>query len=214
MAVYLFALWQRFSDRLLPEWKTVTRDEARSNPYFGFKGWLLLFYLMTIYSLVGPEIDWILGMNQAVPDTPSYQLSADMSFGGSLNAYWTHRAINTAVLLPFLILAPLKHPLTPKIGIAATWIGLAASFALIKMPGQMNTMIIGAISGVVVSALLTWYILASKRVNVTFLNRVPANQSGLIQNELTKKTRRLNQWATIFWIVIIAFVGLFLLQYV
>lgn len=210
--MYLFALWQRLSGRLLPEWKIVTRDEARSNPYFGFGGWLLIIYLGTAYGVVSPVADWILGSYQSGMDLSYYQLSADIHFGGNLDTLWRLTVFQAMLALPFLVLAPVKHALTPKVWIAGIWIGFAAWFAVIDMPGQVNTKIVNVVFGLVWGVLMTWYILASKRVNVTYLNRVPTNQpKPTTQSLMQKRLQRADRWAKIFYFFIAAFVGLILL---
>ncbi len=44
--------WFAFLNRLSRDWTVVSKDEAQQNPYFGFRGWLLLLYLATVGSLI------------------------------------------------------------------------------------------------------------------------------------------------------------------
>ena len=44
--------WFAFLNRLLREWTVVSTEEAQRNPYFGFRGRLLIPYLLTIVGLI------------------------------------------------------------------------------------------------------------------------------------------------------------------
>jgi hypothetical protein len=44
--------WFAFLNRLSREWIVVSKDEAQQNRYFGLRGWLLLFYLATVWSVI------------------------------------------------------------------------------------------------------------------------------------------------------------------
>ena len=46
--MYWFALLSRLSK----EWVVVSKDEARQNPNFGFRGWLLLLYVLTVVMVI------------------------------------------------------------------------------------------------------------------------------------------------------------------
>ena len=49
--------------------------------------------------------------------------------------------------------------------------------ATVDKPGQINATIGLIAFTVLIASLTTWYVLHSKRVNVTFLNRVPAMET-------------------------------------
>ena len=44
--------WFALLNRLSKEWVVVSKDESQQNPYFGFRGWLLLLYLLTIVGVI------------------------------------------------------------------------------------------------------------------------------------------------------------------
>ncbi len=67
----------------------------------------------------------------------------------------------------------MKHRLMPRLWIAGIWINVAILATTIDRPGQSDRTISLVALVVAISALMTWYILSSKRVNVTYLNRVP-----------------------------------------
>ena len=79
--------------------------------------------------------------------------------------------------IPFLILVPMKHWLMPPVVIACTWIQIVMFFPISIGLAEMTNGTIATIATifvVVLAALWTWYLLRSKRVNLTYRNRVPA----------------------------------------
>ena len=167
--------WFALISRLSKEWAVVSKDEAQQNRYFGLRGWLLLFYLAMVWSVFQNLI-----VAFASPHSELVEIFGGGNpavFGGNLNVMRGIFLVYGVVAVPFLVLAPLRHPLTPKVWIGSTWISVIVFTAAVDMPGQINAMI-GLISFVVVTAsLMTWYFLHSKRVNVTFLNRVPVEEA-------------------------------------
>ncbi len=139
------------------------------SPYYGLKGWLLVFYVLTALGIV------------------SYLLlviSPPTSGSGDVGITREFLLIHVALSVPFLILAPLKHPLMPKVVIICLWMSFAAQAwpmylaALASASGTAKYLssvnVFGIIGAGVVVVLITWYMLRSVRVNVTYLNRVPA----------------------------------------
>ena len=151
-----------FPNLLSKEWKVVSKEEARRSPYYGFGGWLLLFYIWILSS-------WVLNLPQVatVPDR-----SFVAWYGGDVGVTRAVLLSYQAMFLPFLILAPMKHRLMPRLWIAGIWINVAILATTIDRPGQSDRTISLVALVVAISALMTWYILSSKRVNVTYLNRV------------------------------------------
>ncbi len=154
-------LLYRFPDLLSKEWKVVSKEEARLSPYYGFRGWLLLFYISILFVVVSDLLQAV-----TVPN-PRF------AYGGGVGVTRAVLLSIAAVNLPFLILAPMKHRLMPRLGIAGTWITVVIFAATIDMPGQIDGVILRVAFVVAFAALMTWYILSSRRVNVTYLNRVP-----------------------------------------
>lgn len=81
---------------------------------------------------------------------------------------------NVVVWAPFLVLAPLRHSVTPKVWIGCNWMNVIVFVAALNIPGRADEIIGFVALAVVGASLMTWYVLHSKRVNVTYLNRVPA----------------------------------------
>ena len=152
--------WFAFLNRLSREWTVVSKDEARQNTYFGFGGWLLLFYLGMAGALIMSLVDLFSHADPRVVEI----------YGGNLAVYM----IGAAVWVPFLVLAPMKHSLTPKVWIWCTWINALVYAIAFDPPGGVDAKILQIVGVVVFTSLMTWYILHSKRVNVTYLSRVPA----------------------------------------
>ena len=146
-------------------WKDVPSEESVQHQYFGVWGWLIIFYIFGFLSTISDVIEpdpWILKF-----------------FFGSTGMVLVVSLIFMALQLPFLILVPMRHPLMPNIVITCTWVEtvIVLPFVLstdvtMDAPASLGTVV--SIMVVVISALWTWYLLASKRVNLTFRHRVPA----------------------------------------
>ena len=100
-------------------------------------------------------------------------------FDGSAGMTPVVSLVTAALQIPFLILVPIKHPPMPNVDIACTWIQVAIILPFLMnldassgLPASVATTISVVI--VVMAALWTWYLLGSKRVNVTYRNRVPS----------------------------------------
>ncbi len=161
--------WFALLNRLSKEWVVVSKDEAQQNTYFGFRGWLLLLYVLTVVSVIQTLIAAFSSLDPLVVE----------GFGGNTVATRSIYIAQGIVWVPFLVLAPLKHPLTPRVWIGCAWISGIAFVATINMPGQIDAMIGWIAFVVVITLLLTWYALHSKRVNVTYLSRVLAGEPNL-----------------------------------
>lgn len=158
--MFLEYLWNLLSK----DWRPVFREEATRNRFYGLRGWLLLFYAAAAYGAVTYAIELMSPF-----DDKYFGI-----FGERPNVIRAVLLINVAAQLPILVLAPLKHRLLPKLWIAGLWISAIAYVAAFDMPGRLDSMILGVAMTIVGTALLTWYVLDSKRVNVTHLHRVPA----------------------------------------
>ncbi len=151
------------------EWKSLSKEEAMRSPYYGLKGWLLVFYVLTALGIVP-----YLGL----------MISPPTSGSGDVGMTRVFLLIHVTLSVPFLILAPMKHPLMPKVVIICLWMSFASRAspmypaALASASGTATYLssvnLFGVIGAGVVAVLITWYMLRSKRVNVTYLNRVPA----------------------------------------
>ena len=161
--MYLEYLWNLLSK----EWRPVSKDEAANNRYYGLRGWLLLFYVGAAFGAVTYSIDLL------SPSVEKYY----WVFGERPGVIRAALLVALAGQLPVLILAPLKHRLMPRLWIAGMWISVITWIAAYDMPGRVDAMLLSVAATIVGSALLTWYVLHSKRVNVTYLHRVPTGES-------------------------------------
>ena len=81
------------------------------------------------------------------------------------------------LILPFLVLAPMKHPAMPKVAIICGGLSIAVRLVVDFFAGRL--VVAGEnVPFIVLTALFVWYLLRSKRVNVTYRYRVRAAESG------------------------------------
>lgn len=141
-------------------WKTVSPEEARQVPHYGFGGWLLAFYIGLIIYLVV----WILAF--FLPAPPQWDPGL----------YQANIALTIVLWLPFLFLAPRKEPMMPKVTISLMWLSLAISWLIYFRATSFEIALVIPILviGVAFALLMTWYFRSSKRVNVTYRHRVRA----------------------------------------
>jgi hypothetical protein len=139
-------------------WKDVSPEEAARHTLYGFSGWLVLYYALGVATF----LVW-------------FAFSV-YSFAKGIEAHSVHGLVLTTLasisllqalfLVPFLIMAPLRHHAMPSVVTVCLWFGVAVN--LLYAP------FIPAASHIVWAAIFTVYLLRSKRVNVTYLHRVPA----------------------------------------
>ncbi len=149
-------------------WNSAPREEVARLKYYGVGGWLLFVYILAVLAFLSGILDLV------NPDERTLKL-----FLGSAAIAQSVSLASMVLRFPFLILVPLKHPLMPSIDITCTWISV-----FIMMPFIISvdvTMGAPAAVGILIAALVlivallwTWYLLASKRVNLTFRHRIPA----------------------------------------
>ncbi len=149
-------------------WKDLPSEELAQHQYYGVWGWLMAFYVLSVLGFVKGIADFFL------PDPEALKMFFDMP-----NMLMTVSVISLALQLPFLILVPLRHPLMVNASITCTWIHVVIMlpFTLsievtLDAPESLGVVIAAGI--LVISGLWTWYLLSSKRVNLTFRHRVPA----------------------------------------
>jgi hypothetical protein len=161
-------------------WRQVTPNEAMQHPLYGVGGWLLFFMVLVIISVV----------------YNIYQLTqtADSTQVGSL-------IVSLVIGLLILLLAFSKSRSFPTVSIVLLWINVAIAVigaiifaaaadeavdAYLQSTGQavdpavrdvavstaVTSLIIGVVIAAVIALLMTWYLISSKRVNVTYRHRV------------------------------------------
>ena len=157
-------------------WEHVSDQEAIEVKYYGVRGWLKFFYVLAVLGFLRSLFDLIF------PDPILLEM-----YGGSAGMMQAIILVSLALQIPFLVLTPIAHPLMPSVTIVCTWIQTVFVLTLMTnfdemfatmYPDEaspevsaivMTMVMIISISG---AALWTWYLLRSKRVNVTYRNRV------------------------------------------
>ena len=175
--------------------RTVTVEQAKASRYYGFDGWLMVFYVYAAWTAFSAT---------------AFALSVFRVELFDLTAMQSMMAVRAISLLPFLILTPMKHRFMPVAAIICEWVHTAISsfftpslwtsmFDAMKQVVEItasqrvpapelgptmthfddvaevfvqvaiwNSILIG----VAMTVLFTWYLLASKRVNATYRHRL------------------------------------------
>ena len=142
------------------DWKDVSPAEAEQNKYYGLGGWLLVFYVLCVLGFLA-SFAGLLALD-----------TLQQRFGDNYPILAGLGVVQGILYLPFLILAPKKHPLMPTAAISALWLSVAVT-AIAGMLANPAEMMGQLIFSVVMVALFAWYLRKSKRVNVTYFHRVP-----------------------------------------
>lgn len=146
-------------------WTNVTEAEARENKLYGFGGWLYAFYAYAIVECFLPMIG-VFGEGRGLET---------MYGADNLAMMRMVMAANMVLPLPFLILAPLKHPLMPIATIITFWASAILFLAAMTIGGvALQTILIVVSLNALTAAAYTLYVLRSERVNVTYKHRVLA----------------------------------------
>ncbi|MBT8443814.1 MAG: hypothetical protein KJO13_03660, partial [Gammaproteobacteria bacterium] len=85
-------------------WRCFSQAEAKQRKYYGFKGSALVMYLLAVFLMV-----WQL---YGAANTTN---GLDVMYDGPENAFIMQHVLTFKALswIPFLILAPMRHPLMP-----------------------------------------------------------------------------------------------------
>lgn len=211
LKIYFYGIivhfFNRSSNFFSANWVGVTEEAAQEYRYYGFKGWLLFFYILTVLSLI-----YYISV-AAFPNDPH-----EFKYFGNNEARVRFVNIICAVVsLPYIILAPLKHSWTPAVWLAEFWIVFFVSALAIEAPDEAVRGWVFIALSLTTSLLMTWYIFSSKRVNVTYRHRVLASaiaaENGSAPNPPKPIWRR---WTTYLVAipssaVVVIFVGLFII---
>lgn len=155
--------WSAFSST---SWVQVSPEEAAKNRHYGFDGWILAFYGLTVAGTV---------MNVIFALDPIYRLSLEANYGLSPEGATVLMAVMLVWVIALLCLMPVRRPSVPKLLIAGSWLYIILFWMIVLVFGAITPMsIVSFGTGIVYPVLFTWYWLKSKRVNVTYSNRVPA----------------------------------------
>ena len=143
-------------------WRKLTESEAKQHPLYGFGGWLATLCALSVCCLLYATII--------------------LSAGWGRSDGWTRLGMIawTLIYLPFLILGPRLHPNLPAAAAVCAWINpfivLVTGFRVIisvKAPSLAFLAPMEAfVGGLIFAIVFQWYLVRSKRVNVTYRHRV------------------------------------------
>lgn len=145
-------------------WRTISIEVASQHPLYGFGGWVLVLFVLDVLALVAI---WS-GMLLAPDEVAS-------AYSGSSVAAVFSCLLGSALILPYIVLAPMKSSLMPSLTIICAWVGVVLALPMNLYFLGLGAALGGAASGTFWALIMTLYIVRSRRVNVTYLQRIPAD---------------------------------------
>lgn len=153
------------------DWTEISPQAAALEEDYGIQGWLLAIYIIVVLAFFGgliPQLDTA-GMAAEYKEHYFSALLGNM--------------LQMLMLLPFLILTLLKDRRMPVVSIAAIWISVLAGAYVSALPISEAPLALAeqyffVLVDIVICTLFSWYLLRSRRVNVTFRHRIPSDQTG------------------------------------
>ena len=151
----------------MAQWQALTADEARAHQLYGFKGWLiavyalaLVLFVLNVRSITGGDAMMLI----------MFETEPQVAF-----MRWVI-ALQCLAVLPFLLLAPFKHPLMPIAALVGFAIDALARPVTAALLININNTKVMAITGthLLLGAIFISYLLLSRRVNVTYRNCIKA----------------------------------------
>jgi hypothetical protein len=170
-------------------WRQLFPEDAMAHRCYGLRGWLLALYGIAAAIFLHGAHGVIVGVGEEVID----QIAPTHAQIGLATAL---KLVRTALLLPFLILAPLGHRQMPPITISCLWASVTVSLLGLAVvpPPLVGT---GPVAIGALAVVLTWYLISSERVNVTYRRRtrdpaapVPFPAGGAIAQDNPAVTQR------------------------
>jgi hypothetical protein len=141
-------------------WRQMFPEHAAAHRLYGLRGWLLAFYVSTAAVFLLGVYDAISGFREEVLDEV---LPTPLQLG----AVKAMKLVWSALLLPFLVLVPMRHRQMPVVSIVCLWASVLVGLgALIAQPPALVGMIPLPVAAL--ACILTWYLISSERVNVTY----------------------------------------------
>lgn len=159
-------------------WRTVSKAEARRHPLYGTTGIMVSMLLGMLLNVPIRALEYLAAIPPVGPVSPNwlstlrFAMTLDVVLFTSLYAIAFVAALRRAPLFPRLLVAIWLGDLTMQL-VTANMAGAA------RLPGGVATALHGLLEGNLKKVLISmaiWlpYLLMSKRVNVTYRQRVPA----------------------------------------
>lgn len=137
-------------------WQRLTPAQAQAHPRYGVAGWLYVLFAVLAFAIVADLTEWF--THSAGSDRPAWLILLDV-------------ALYAAVLVAGFR----RWRWFPELAIAAIWLsgglGLGYTQHMQVAPAagdQLDPRTVGIAGYLVFSALLSWALLVSERVNVTY----------------------------------------------
>ena len=144
------------------QWKEISPDVAREHKLYGFGGWLLVIW-----------IAYLLGQISSLANV--FNMDMLLALYGSKFIAIAVIILGFILALPFLILAPMKHPAMPRLTKLSVWTSFALSSIISVFVVSFSMFLMAAGMALGWAVLLTLYLNRSRRVNLTYLHRIPAD---------------------------------------
>ena len=142
-------------------WVKVSAGQARQHPLYGLNAHLFWLYLLTLLAFLVRLATLYTAMDMVEPGDPAILAICSALLAGSLG-----------LPLVCLLLSVTWNAMVPFALIACLWAFVAANagLLLLGMADEMSFVVMAV--ALTITPLLTYYLLLSRRVNVTYRRRV------------------------------------------
>jgi hypothetical protein len=160
-------------------WRSVTRAEAKRHPLYGASGIMVSLLIGMMLNVPVRALEYLAAMPPIANDAPAwltslhFAMTLDVVLFGSLYMIAFVAALRRVPLFPRLLVAIWMGDLTMQL-FTAEWVARAGD-----LPPTVATALTSVLEGNIKKTLISvalWlpYLLLSRRVNVTYRQRVPA----------------------------------------
>jgi hypothetical protein len=163
-------------------WRQVEPNEAMQNPLYGVGGWLLFFMILQIIGIVFN----IYQLTQSVDETQTITAIVGLVIGLLIVLLCFSKSrsfptvaivllwIGTGLAVISAIVVAGAAGVVADVTLAAAGVPVTPEARELFVASMITSAIVGVVIAGVIAGLMTWYLIASKRVNVTYRFRVPA----------------------------------------
>jgi hypothetical protein len=145
-------------------WRPVSEDAAATHRLYGMAGWLHLFYWLAL--------GWLAWTAVQVPGALAQADGLDPVMG---DVAVILVALALALRVPFPFLAVTRHPGMPLAAIGTHWLALALDGLLLALGLATRQWMLASLAALAIGPVFSLYLLRSRRVNVTYRQRVTAD---------------------------------------